>query len=681
MSNGLTMTNLMGTDARSVINKKSSEVQYAGQSLSTGQKKMTAVESYVSGLLRGESNLLKTIVQNTNNASNIFRTAQKALGEMTKSLEDMLSVVAQARGNSPENTKTLNTALKYAVDEVSRLVQSTSFNGRKLLTGQISSDPSIVSKYNTKAVGVQRQSTDTNFAAAGTKGVNTITVGAVVVGEVLRIGDASFTAVSGKPQNEGEFSIGSTAAETTGNLATAILNSSSEGLRKYQLNVPTATTITLTQIAPTDANLRVSASDANGAVSTTITNAVTAAGTQGPIDLSGIKDVSAFIGAPNTSVSRVAHVVSAGTEAKDLASQLDNAAALAAVSAVGDSAAVYEMNIGGKVFSGAIFQANGGNLNNAVLKMTHEATGESFTMNFAAGYAGAVDTAVHADAVATDIRVFFEQSKFAQTRVLEINTEQGDIVNNANLIGSTTGLTASLTSTDFENKKFTGVEIKTGAAAGDVDIKVFAENVAGHKQTFHANVAATSLVQGYKLDLTDDFGDVLSLNIGQGGLASLAYVENYKSIEQALDNALRKTGSGLEVRVGTGFDDVLNMKVGDMSLTKLFRDDEGKMVSELSILDDLSSRVAQEVIENALKMVRSEMSNVQTQLENLENISKSISATIDITQAAADSYSKADLVEEAQKFSEAIKSITAAIAGYQAGNKVTDAAERLLQGL
>lgn len=667
----------MADTARNTIGRKSLVVQEAGQSLSTGQKKMSAVESYVSGLLRGESNLLKTIVQNTNNASNIFSTAQKALGEMTKSLEDMLSIIAQARGNSAENTKTLNTALGFAVNEISRIIDSTDFGGRKLLRGDLSADPTISSDFSTKAVGIQRLSSAGNLAARGTAGVNTLTVGVVTAGEVLRVGDRDFTAVSGKPQNEGEFTIGSTAAETARNIATALVNSSSEELKKYTINLPTDTTVTLTQIASTDKNLRIQGS-------THITNAVTAAGTKGGIDLSGIKDIAGFIGSPITNIRVLSQVVSVGTEAKGLASQFNNAAAIAAVSAGGDEAATYEMNIGGKVFTGALFRANAGNLHGAELKMTHASTEESFTLTFGAAYAGILTTEDDAKDVATAIKEFFEESRFTQTRQLEINTEQGDIVNNGNLIGSTEGLVATLTSTDFDSKKFTGVEIKQVTGTG-VKISVFVEGPSGAKQNFTYTAPTadiTNLVQGYKLDLTDALtGDVLSLNLGKEGLTALANVENYKPIEEALNAALQKTGSGLEVRVGSGFDNVLNMRVGNMSLTKLFRDDDNNIVTNLSVLDDKEARVAQKVIENALKMVRSEMSSVQTQLENLQNISASLEATIQITSDAAKSYSEVDLVEAAKNFSEGIKSITAAISGYQAGNKIADAAERLLQGL
>ena len=319
--------------------------------------------------------------------------------------------------------------------------------------------------------------------------------------------------------------------------------------------------------------------------------------------------------------------------------------------------------------------------------MRHADTNESFTLTFDAAYAGAIDNSGNAALVATDIANFFSQSKFNQTRSIEINVDLGDIYDSADgtVVASTKGLTASMTSTDFANKKFTDFKIED-AGGGDVKITAFVENSAGFKQEFTATRTAgaqiEAMVQGFKLDLTDaTTGDVLSLNLGENGLTSLAQVKYHKLVENSFKDAFLKTGSGLEVRVGKGFQDVLNVSIRNISFDKLFTDKLGAYVPTLSILNDTDAKVAQEVLEGALIKIRSEEASVQTQIESIREASEALESTIAITQRSANSYTDADLIEYSQMFSAAIKSIVAAISAMQAGNKISDAAQQLLQGL
>lgn len=682
MPGGLTLTNPLTHAVAAAVGKSQFSVNVAGESLSTGKKANNdVVSAFLGSSLNDNVIVLNQINGNINYSIAALDTAENSLKNIANTLTEMLGVVAQATGNSDVNRATLNNILQQKQQQVGLQTESAEFDNRKLLMGDLGADPTIASNFDTKAVSVKsRSSAAAKIAGAGTIGVNTLTVGAAAAGELVRLGNQEFKAVSGAPAAEGEFKIGSTVQETARNLATAMLNSTNEQTKNYTFTVSGADVV-ISQITASATAIPV-----NG--SANIANVVTTAGTADGIDLSNIRDVAEFINSPVANVQLVSQVTSAGGDnaAKILGTQFDNAAAIAANSADGDAAAIYKVTIGGKEFTGAMFEANGGNLNNAVMVMSHADTNESFTLTFDAAYAGNV-TAGNAGAVATDIANFLSESRFNQTRSIELNVDHGDIYDPADgtVVASTNGLTASLTSTDFANKKFTDFKIED-AGAGNVKITAFVENPAGLKQEFTvtrtAGAQIDAMVQGFKLDLTDAItGDVLSLNLGEEGLTSLAQVKYHKLVEDAFKDSLLKTGSGLEVRVGKGFEDVLNVNISNISFDKLFTNNLGNYVPALSILNDTDAKVAQEVLEGALVKIRSEEASVQTQIESIREASAALESTIAITQQSANSYTDADLLEYSQMFSDGIKRIVAAISAMQAGNKISDAAQQLLQGL
>ena len=56
-------------------------------------------------------------------------------------------------------------------------------------------------------------------------------------------------------------------------------------------------------------------------------------------------------------------------------------------------------------------------------------------------------------------------------------------------------------------------------------------------------------------------------------------------------------------------------------------------------------------------------------------------AATNITEKAADSYTNTDYVKTAQEYSELIRQIVATITALQAGNKIPESTQRLLESL
>jgi hypothetical protein len=521
--------------------------------------------------------------------------------------------------------------------------------------------------------------------ATGANVQSQLTIGNVVAGDSVVIEGVTFKAVAGEPVNDGEFKVGISANDSAGNLARAIQGSKSETMQAFTTSIAN-NVITLTRVSQGTAGITI----VNKSLS--IIGIETTKGNGSGIDLSGIRTLDGFIGVSSKPIFAYEYQES-GLGAKAKAISAGNVlAAGAAAAAAGDSVAIYSTVIGGRKFTGAFYEANAAqNLNNAELKMIEEDTGEYFTIKAAAGYAGRINTPTVAGQAGTgvvaDLNTLFATTNFNETKTLEINTNKGDILVDNVPIASTTGTVVKLTATDFTKLQFKDFLIEPGSAVGNVKFTAVITDKDGIDQSYTNDVPAASIplmIEGYKLDLTDSTGgtgNVLSINIGERGITSLNLAANYAAVAQAYKDMLLSTGDGLEVRVGLNFDDILKATIKDISASKLYLDENGLYQSNLDLSTDSGRKVAQTVITNALATVRGEQSRVTSQMESIQEASDALAITIQVTKEASDGYLNTDLIEAAQAFSEAVKRTIAAISTLEAGNKVSDAAQRVIQSI
>ena len=176
-----------------------------------------------------------------------------------------------------------------------------------------------------------------------------------------------------------------------------------------------------------------------------------------------------------------------------------------------------------------------------------------------------------------------------------------------------------------------------------------------------------------------DNGDSLTINIGKDGLKSLTTPQNYKYVSTAIKKSLMKIGSGLDVRMGLDTGDSLKLFVADMSVTKLYRNNKNEYVPKLDLLSKENVKVAQEVITNALNVIRSVQSNIHGQGESINQAADSLSSATAVTKDASAGYLDTDLTEAASNFSAGLKSILAAISTLKAGANVADAGLEIIK--
>jgi flagellin len=82
---------------------------------------------------------LDQAVRNSNDGISLAQTAEGALNETTNLLQRVreLAVQAASDNNNPSDRASLNEEVTQLVDEINRIAQNTSFNGNKLLNGDI----------------------------------------------------------------------------------------------------------------------------------------------------------------------------------------------------------------------------------------------------------------------------------------------------------------------------------------------------------------------------------------------------------------------------------------------------------------------------------------------------------------------------------------------------------------
>jgi len=395
------------------------------------------------------------------------------------------------------------------------------------------------------------------------------------------------------------------------------------------------------------------------------------------IDVSNIKNLDGFIGTPSADFRVITQ--GTGAAAEILYKQSTSEATIPGGGAValGDSVAIVEVKIAGKTFQSTIWKsAAAGNLNNRDIVFREGINGESFivrTRNFNPDF---TTLATAGETLATPLRNLFGSTLFAQTRDLDIDTSNEKIITDeGEVIGDVTGMTASLNSTDFTNKEINDFKIISNPA--NPNQALFVATISGVE--FSAILGVAVLNEGASIKLMADNGDSLTINVGKDGLKSLTNPQNYKYVSTAIKKSLMKIGSGLDVRMGLDTGDSLKLFVADMSVTKLYRNNKNEYVPKLDLLTKENVKVAQEVISNALNVIRSVQSNIHGQGESINQAADSLSSATAVTKDASAGYLDTDLTEAASAFSAGLKSILAAISTLKAGANVADAGLEIIK--
>ena len=439
----------------------------------------------------------------------------------------------------------------------------------------------IKTKYKSGAVSlknVKKHTSYDSFLELGTNAVYQINIPyGVKVGDEVIIGSVLFTGVerfSETDSVEGQFKIGDTEEQTASNLTTAILTHPSKALQQYKFSVlsgvPSANSSNMIIVTQKSASTKgISLITPQGS-SISIINKI--AGISGAIDVTGIKNMDDFIGAMSKAeFSCVGQCT--GCQAKGMAIDEDNGNVISCYPFhAGDSVAVYRLAHNKTIFQGALFQVFGGGLYGAQLKMTDRETDQYFIINFSKDYSGRISSYRDSVSVSGDLNDLWQSAIFQQTRTLDIDYQE-DIFFGETVVGSTKGIVASLTSTDFTNLEFTDFSImpskvneggvKFTATISDIKISQIIDSLLLFPKEliriivnyiadpYNLDDTAESIhkyIQGYRLDLIqEETGNILSINIGQRGLKSLINTKNFEVIQEAFKQAFVYEQSKTEI--------------------------------------------------------------------------------------------------------------------------------------
>ena len=146
-------TNIMSLNAQRNLNRTQSELATTIQRLSSGLR-INSAKDDAAGLaiatrMSSQISGLSVAIRNANDGISISQTAEGAMDEMSKSLIRANDLALQAASyNTSADRNSLNQEVSQIIDELSRVVNQTRFNGQQLLSGGFSADIQVGTQVN-----------------------------------------------------------------------------------------------------------------------------------------------------------------------------------------------------------------------------------------------------------------------------------------------------------------------------------------------------------------------------------------------------------------------------------------------------------------------------------------------------------------------------------------------------
>lgn len=134
-------TNIMSLTAQNNLNKSQSALATAMQRLSSGLRINSSADDAagfaISTRMTTQINGLDTAARNANDAVSLAQTASGALQQITDNLQTIRQLAVQAANatNSDSDRAALDAEVQQRLDEITRVSQQTTFNGRHVLNG------------------------------------------------------------------------------------------------------------------------------------------------------------------------------------------------------------------------------------------------------------------------------------------------------------------------------------------------------------------------------------------------------------------------------------------------------------------------------------------------------------------------------------------------------------------
>lgn len=151
-------TNIASLNAQRNLNNSQGMLGQAVQRLSSGLR-INSAKDDAAGLaiatrMTTQVGGLTVAIRNANDGISIAQTAEGAMVEMTNALNRMSDLAVQAASfNTDSDRQSLNNEVSQLIQEMSRIVDQTRFNGQKLLTGGFSASIQVGAFVN-ETIGV-----------------------------------------------------------------------------------------------------------------------------------------------------------------------------------------------------------------------------------------------------------------------------------------------------------------------------------------------------------------------------------------------------------------------------------------------------------------------------------------------------------------------------------------------
>ena len=221
-------TNVTSLIAQRVLRKNNTAMATSLERLSTGLKINKGADNpaglIASENLRAEKAGIVQAIKNAERASNVIGTAEGGLSEVSSLLTELQSLVNEAAstgGLSDEEIEANQLQVDSILNTINRIAQSTSFQGLKLLDGNMAYTTSGVSSTNFSNVSINAaklvEGAAMNVVVAVTQSAQTATIG--YTGGALGAGNAVTVELTG---NGGTQQISFAGGTTVAQMVTAI---------------------------------------------------------------------------------------------------------------------------------------------------------------------------------------------------------------------------------------------------------------------------------------------------------------------------------------------------------------------------------------------------------------------------------------------------------------------------
>ncbi|GAX87611.1 flagellin [Lebetimonas natsushimae] len=225
-------TNIAALTAHTAAVANNRELSSSLEKLSTGLRINKAADD-ASGLqiadsLRDQADSLGQAIRNANDAIGVFQIADKAMDEQVKILDTIKVKATQAAqdGQTTDTRKALQEDIVRLMEELDNIAQTTSYNGKKLLSGSFTNQKFQIGAYSNETVQASIGATssdkigNTRFETTANLKVSTT--------DALTTVDLKFKSVDGKKDVQLEEVVISTSAGTGLGVLAEVINKNSD---------------------------------------------------------------------------------------------------------------------------------------------------------------------------------------------------------------------------------------------------------------------------------------------------------------------------------------------------------------------------------------------------------------------------------------------------------------------